>query len=109
MPTTLVFNKADLIEDEEAIQGIRVQFPGSFVVSRGTAFSYKGRLADARQIGRELEVSYLLTGSVLPEGQRVRVNTELADTSDGPTGDATFARITQTINRGLLGLEAANR
>jgi len=34
---------------------------------------------------------------------------ELADTSDGPTGDATFARITQTINRGLLGLDARRK
>jgi TolB-like protein/cytochrome c-type biogenesis protein CcmH/NrfG len=57
--------------------------PGSYVVSRGTAFTYKGRVADARQIGRELEVRYLLGGSVLLDGDRVRVNTQLADTRDG--------------------------
>jgi adenylate cyclase len=57
--------------------------PGSFVVSRGTAFTYKGRTADARLIGRELEVRYLLGGSVLVDGETVRVNTQLADTRDG--------------------------
>ena len=57
--------------------------PGSFVVSRGTAFTYKGRDASPRQIGRELEVRYLLSGSVIPAGERVRVNTHLVDTKDG--------------------------
>jgi cytochrome c-type biogenesis protein CcmH/NrfG len=57
--------------------------PHIFVVSRETAFTYKGRAADARQIGRELEVRYLLEGSVVPEGERVRVNARLVATSDG--------------------------
>jgi TolB-like protein/tetratricopeptide (TPR) repeat protein len=57
--------------------------PGSFVVPRGTAFTYKGRAVDARQIGRELEVSYLLGGSVLLDGEKVRVNTQLVSTTDG--------------------------
>src|SRR5215470_6925330 len=42
--------------------------PGSFVVSRDTAFTYKGRIGDVRQIGRELDVRYALTGSVFPDG-----------------------------------------
>jgi TolB-like protein/tetratricopeptide (TPR) repeat protein len=57
--------------------------PGVLVVSRDTAFTYKGRNADARQIGRELEVHYLLEGSVLLAGERVRVNTRLIETKDG--------------------------
>ena len=57
--------------------------PGILVVSRDTAFTYKGRGVDARQIGRELEVRYLLEGSVLLEGERVRVNTRLVETKEG--------------------------
>ena len=57
--------------------------PGILVVSRDTAFTYKGRGVDARQIGRELEVRYLLEGSVLLEGERIRVNTRLVETKEG--------------------------
>jgi class 3 adenylate cyclase/TolB-like protein/tetratricopeptide (TPR) repeat protein len=57
--------------------------PGSFVLSRGTASSYRGRAADARQIGRELAVRYLLAGSILAEGKRMRVNTQLIETVHG--------------------------
>jgi adenylate cyclase len=57
--------------------------PGILVVSRDTAFTYKGRSADARQIGRELEVRYLLEGSVLIEGERIRVNARLVETKEG--------------------------
>jgi TolB-like protein/Flp pilus assembly protein TadD len=57
--------------------------PGSFVVSRDTAFTYKGRVADIRRIGRELDVRYALAGSVMPDGERVRVNAELVDAQAG--------------------------
>jgi adenylate cyclase len=57
--------------------------PGSFVVSRDTAFAYKGKAADARQIGRELDVRYVLEGSVLPDGDLVRVNSQLIDARTG--------------------------
>jgi TolB-like protein/DNA-binding winged helix-turn-helix (wHTH) protein/Flp pilus assembly protein TadD len=57
--------------------------PGISVVSRDTAFTYKGRSTDARQIGRELDVRYLLNGSVAVEGERVRVNIALAETREG--------------------------
>jgi adenylate cyclase len=57
--------------------------PGILVVSRDTAFTYKGRIVDARQIGRDLEVRYLLEGSVLLEGERVRVNARLVETKEG--------------------------
>ena len=57
--------------------------PGSFVVSRGTAFTYKGRVVDARQVGRELDVRYLLEGSVLIDGKRMRINADLVETTGG--------------------------
>lgn len=54
--------------------------PGSFVVTRGTAFTYKGKPVDARQIGRDLNVHYVLQGSVLTDGDQVRVNAQLIET-----------------------------
>ena len=54
---------------------------GSFVISRNTAFTYKGKRADTKQIGRELGVRYVLEGSVRREGSRVRVNAQLIDAS----------------------------
>src|SRR5262249_15174012 len=57
--------------------------PGSFVVSRDTAFTYKGRIGDVRQIGRELVVRYALTGSIFPDGERLRINAKLVDAQAG--------------------------
>jgi adenylate cyclase len=57
--------------------------PGSFVVSRDTAFTYKGKATEVRQIGRELSVRYVLQGSVLPDGDLVRVNAQLFDAETG--------------------------
>lgn len=54
--------------------------PGSLVISRSTAFTYKGRQVPTRQIGEELRVRYLLEGSVLADATRVRVNVQLIDT-----------------------------
>jgi TolB-like protein len=53
--------------------------PGSFVISRSTAFTYKGRQAAIRQVGEELGVRYVLEGSVRVEPDRVRVNVQLID------------------------------
>ena len=52
---------------------------GSFVIARSTAFTYKGKAVDAKQIGRELGVRYVLEGSVRRSGNQVRVNTQLID------------------------------
>jgi TolB-like protein len=54
-----------------------------FVIARNTAFSYKGKSIDAKQVGRELGVRYLLEGSVRRSGRQVRVNAQLVD---GETG-----------------------
>jgi TolB-like protein len=48
-----------------------------FVIARNTAFTYKGKSIDAKQLGRELAVRYLLEGSVRRSGQQVRVNAQL--------------------------------
>jgi adenylate cyclase len=53
--------------------------PGSFVISRSTAFTYKGRHVPIRQIGEELRVRYVLEGSVLADDARLRVNAQLID------------------------------
>jgi adenylate cyclase len=56
---------------------------GSFVISRNTAFTFKGKAVDARQIGRELSVRYVLEGSVRRTGGSVRVNAQLIDAGTG--------------------------
>jgi len=48
-----------------------------FVISRNTAFTYKDKPVNAKQIGRELSVRYVLEGSVQRSGNHVRVNTQL--------------------------------
>jgi adenylate cyclase len=57
--------------------------PDSFVISRGTAFTYKGKLIDAKAIGKELGVRYLLEGSVRRLGDKVEVNAQLISTETG--------------------------
>ena len=56
---------------------------GSFVIARNTAFAYKGTAPDVRQIGRELNVRYVLEGSVQRGGNRFRVNVQLIDAETG--------------------------
>ena len=56
---------------------------GSVVMARNTAFSYKGKPVDPRAIGRELNVRYVLAGSVQREAARMRVNVQLIDAESG--------------------------
>jgi TolB-like protein/class 3 adenylate cyclase/Tfp pilus assembly protein PilF len=56
---------------------------GAFVIGRNTAFTYKGKAVDLRQIGRELNVRYVLEGSVQRGGNRMRVNVQLIDAETG--------------------------
>ena len=53
--------------------------PGSSVISRSTAFTYKGRQVPVPQVGQELGVRYVLEGSVLVDPRRIRVNVQLID------------------------------
>ena len=54
-----------------------------FVIARNSAFTYKGRPTDIKQVGRELGVRYVLEGSVRKSGERVRVTAQLIDTANG--------------------------
>jgi TolB-like protein len=56
---------------------------GSFVIARTTAFTYKGKPIDVKQIGRDLGVRYVLEGSVRRTGDQVRVNAQLIDAETG--------------------------
>ena len=55
----------------------------SFVIARNTAFTYKGKSIDAKEIGKELGVRYVLEGSVQRDQNRVRVNAQLVDAESG--------------------------
>ena len=55
------------------------RFEWLFVIARNSAFTYKGKAVDVKQIGRELGVRYLLEGSVRRSGDRVRINAQLID------------------------------
>ena len=55
----------------------------SFVIARNTAFTYKGKSIDAKAIGKELGVRYVLEGSVQRDQNRVRVNAQLVDAETG--------------------------
>jgi adenylate cyclase len=59
------------------------RLPDSFVVSRTTAFAYRGKAEDVKAIGRELGVRYVLEGSAEKSGGRIRVNAQLIDADTG--------------------------
>jgi adenylate cyclase len=101
------------------------QIAGMLVISRNTAFTYRNKPVDAKQIGRELDVRYVLEGSVRRSGNQVRVNAQLieaetnvhlwADRFDRDVSDL-FAlqneitgRIAISLNFALVGAEAARR
>ncbi len=54
-----------------------------FVIARNSAFAYKGRPVDVRQVGKELGVRYVVEGSVRRVGERVRITTQLVETDTG--------------------------
>jgi TolB-like protein/class 3 adenylate cyclase len=56
---------------------------GSFVIARSTAFTHKGKAVDLKQIGRDLNVRYVLEGSVQRGGNRMRVNAQFIDAETG--------------------------
>jgi adenylate cyclase len=55
----------------------------SFVIARNTAFTFKGKNVDAKAIGKDLGVRYILEGSVQRDEKRVRVNAQLIDAETG--------------------------
>jgi TolB-like protein/class 3 adenylate cyclase len=56
---------------------------GAFVIARNTAFTFKGKAIDVRKLGRELNVRYVLEGSVQRAGNRLRVSVQLIDAETG--------------------------
>ncbi|MCP3465575.1 adenylate/guanylate cyclase domain-containing protein [Bradyrhizobium sp. CCGUVB23] len=94
----------------------------SFVIGRHTAFTYKGKSVDLKQIGHELNVRYALEGSVQRGDSRLRVNVQLVDTETGthlwadrfdkPIGDLfdmqdeIVSRLANTLKGELIAVEA---
>ncbi|HMM89584.1 adenylate/guanylate cyclase domain-containing protein [Bradyrhizobium sp.] len=56
---------------------------GAFVIARNTAFTFKGKVVDVKRLGRELNVRYVLEGSLQRGSQRLRVNVQLIDAETG--------------------------
>ena len=95
---------------------------GAVVIARNTAFAYKGRPIDAKAMGRELNVRYMLEGSVQRAGARMRVNVQLIDAElgshlwaerfDKPVAnlfdmqDEIVARLAGALNTELVAAEA---
>ena len=66
----------DLITDLSKVSALGV-------VARNTSFTYKGKSVEARALGRELDVSHMLEGSVRKAGNRLRITAQLIDTASG--------------------------
>ncbi len=95
---------------------------GSFVIGRHTAFTYRGKSVDLKRVGRELNVRYVLEGSVQRGGNRLRVNVQLVDAETGnhlwaerfdkavadlfDLQDEIVARLANTLNAKLIEAEA---
>ena len=78
---------AETLEQEHVADGMVEQIITALarirclsVIARSSAFAYKGQNVDARQVGRELGVRYLLEGSVRRSADRLRVAAQLIDT-----------------------------
>jgi adenylate cyclase len=72
---------ADGITDDLTTDLSRIS--DSFVIARNTAFTYKGKAVDAKQIGRDLQVRYVVEGSVRRGGDQILVNVQLIDAESG--------------------------
>jgi TolB-like protein/class 3 adenylate cyclase/Flp pilus assembly protein TadD len=112
---------ADAVTDDVTTDLSRIA--DMVVISRNTAFTYKDRPIEARQIGRDLNVRYLLTGSVRRSGNRLRVNAQLIDSEtdlhvwaerfDHDSGDLfalqddVTSKIAVALNLEMIGAEAA--
>ena len=72
---------ADAITDEVTTDLARLK--GIFVIARDTAFTFKDRSVDARDVGRECGVRYLLEGSIIRVGNKIETNVQLIDTETG--------------------------
>jgi adenylate cyclase len=112
---------ADALTDELTTALARIR--DSFVIARNTAMTFKGKPIDAKAIGKDLSVRYVLEGSVQQSGDRMRVNAQLIDAGSGAhlwaeqfdtpradllqTQDAIVARLANTLNFQLIYAEGA--
>ena len=71
----------DALTDEVTTSLARIR--DTFVIARNTAMTFKGKPIDAKAIGKDLGVRYVLEGSVQPSGDRMRVNAQLIDAGSG--------------------------
>jgi TolB-like protein/class 3 adenylate cyclase/tetratricopeptide (TPR) repeat protein len=122
-------NMSDDPEQEYFVDGVTESLTtdlsrvsGSFVIARNTAFTYRGKAFDVTKIGRELNVRYVIEGSVQRSGMRMRVNVQLVDAQSGnhlwaerfekpvtdlfDMQDEIVSRIANTLNSQLVALEA---
>src|SRR5262249_48611611 len=67
----------------EEIPTAIARLPWLFVIARNSAFTYKGKPVDVKQVAQELGVRYVLEGSVRKAGNRVRITGQLIDTATG--------------------------
>jgi adenylate cyclase len=72
---------ADAITEELTTGLSRIS--GTFVIARSTAFTYKGKPVDVKQVGKDLGVRYVLQGSEQRSGNQVRVHAQLIDAETG--------------------------
>jgi TolB-like protein len=116
-------------EDDSFVDGITETLTtdlsrcsGIFAISRNTAFAYKGKPIDAREIGRDLGVRYVLEGSVQNVGERFRFNAQLVAAENGAhlwaerfdkeradlldMQDEVTARLARTIHMELIAAES---
>jgi adenylate cyclase len=63
----------------EDLTTLLARVPGFFVISCGSAFAYKDKRVDSRQLAKELGVRYVVEGSLRPVGQMIRVSAQLVD------------------------------
>ena len=68
---------ADAVTDDLTTDLSRMS--DTVVIARATAFTYKGKIVDPRQIGQDCDVRYLLEGSIRKVGTKVQANTHLVD------------------------------
>lgn len=75
----------DFLSDglSEDIIGALARFPQVDVIARNSSFAYKGEAVDIRQIADDLDVKFVLEGSVQRDGDKLRVTAQLIDASDG--------------------------
>jgi adenylate cyclase len=72
---------ADVITEELTTALSRIK--GAFVIARSTAFTYKGKPIDVKQIGKDLGVRYAVEGSAQPSDSKVRVTAQFIDAETG--------------------------